>query len=269
MRQTPKSLPDDELRTILDDSNHDEIVEGLASPCSGRRLRRRRTNEVPPRGISLFRPVRGAVARPLRAGRLTSSYGVNEAGKSSALRGLNALLFGFPGQSSDDFRFKYNQFRVHAVLENQAGQKLECFGEKATRTPYAEAATRKWSRTGNSPNSSAGWTGISSSSCSAWTRSGWSLEEGTSVRRGRRAVSLVKSIGGARCRHEGASHSVAKMDKQQKRTVSSQAGGIRRSPRRCGNFANRNRPAISLDPETYATPTPRRESERESYTSDR
>jgi uncharacterized protein YhaN len=62
-------------------------------------------------------------------------FGPNEAGKSSALRGLHALLFGFPVQSGDDFRFKYAQFRIHASLEDSAGTTLECIrrkGNKAT-----------------------------------------------------------------------------------------------------------------------------------------
>lgn len=62
-------------------------------------------------------------------------YGPNEAGKSSALRGLYALLFGFPTQSTDNFRFNYPQFRVLAALQNAAGDTLDCIrrkGNKAT-----------------------------------------------------------------------------------------------------------------------------------------
>jgi len=62
-------------------------------------------------------------------------FGPNEAGKSSALRGLHALLFGFPVQSGDDFRFKYTQFRIHALLVDSAGTTFECIrrkGKKAT-----------------------------------------------------------------------------------------------------------------------------------------
>jgi uncharacterized protein YhaN len=62
-------------------------------------------------------------------------YGPNEAGKSSALRGLHALLFGFPVQSTDDFRFKYTQFRIQASLVDAAGKTLDCIrrkGKKAT-----------------------------------------------------------------------------------------------------------------------------------------
>jgi uncharacterized protein YhaN len=62
-------------------------------------------------------------------------FGPNEAGKSSALRGLHAFLFGFSGQCPDDFRFKYAQFRIHASLEDSTGKVLECIrrkGNKAT-----------------------------------------------------------------------------------------------------------------------------------------
>ena len=57
-------------------------------------------------------------------------FGPNEAGKSSALRGLDAFLFGFPPQSRDDFRFKYSQFRVRRVLQDSSGQTLECVRRK-------------------------------------------------------------------------------------------------------------------------------------------
>ncbi|HEX3150397.1 MAG TPA: AAA family ATPase [Gemmataceae bacterium] len=60
-------------------------------------------------------------------------HGLNEAGKSSSLRGIHALLYGFPGQSGDDFRFKYNQFRVHARLENKDGKSLECIRRKGNK----------------------------------------------------------------------------------------------------------------------------------------
>jgi uncharacterized protein YhaN len=67
------------------------------------------------------------------SGCLAVVFGANETGKSSALRGLNAFLFGFPGQSSDDFRFKYSQFRVQAVLANRTGDKLECIRRKGNK----------------------------------------------------------------------------------------------------------------------------------------
>ena len=60
-------------------------------------------------------------------------FGPNEAGKSSALRGLHAFLFGFPVQSGDDFRFKYAQFRIHASLVDSVGTTLECVRRKGKK----------------------------------------------------------------------------------------------------------------------------------------
>ncbi|MGC9220892.1 MAG: AAA family ATPase [Solirubrobacteraceae bacterium] len=43
--------------------------------------------------------------------------GPNEAGKTSLLRAINALLFGVPGQTKDDFLHSYAQIRVGALLD--------------------------------------------------------------------------------------------------------------------------------------------------------
>jgi len=80
--------------------------------------------------------------RPLdftKATGLQVIYGLNEAGKSSSLRGIHALLYGFPGQSGDDFRFKYNQFRVHARLQNKDGKLLECIRRKGNKDTLRKA----------------------------------------------------------------------------------------------------------------------------------
>lgn len=77
------------------------------------------------------------------AGRLQVVFGANETGKSSALKGLNAFLFGFPGQSKDDFRFKYSQFRVHAVLENRKGEKLECIRRKGNKDTLRKSCDKE------------------------------------------------------------------------------------------------------------------------------
>ena len=39
-------------------------------------------------------------------------YGPNEAGKSSSLRALKALLYGFPQQTPDNFLHNYDQLLV-------------------------------------------------------------------------------------------------------------------------------------------------------------
>ena len=48
-------------------------------------------------------------------------YGPNEAGKSSLLRCLRALLFGIPAQTADSFLHNYGQMRIAAELEKQDG----------------------------------------------------------------------------------------------------------------------------------------------------
>lgn len=53
-------------------------------------------------------------------------HGPNEAGKSSAMRGLNALLFGFPPRTSDNFLHPYEQLLVGGCLQQADGEEL-CF----------------------------------------------------------------------------------------------------------------------------------------------
>ncbi len=62
-------------------------------------------------------------------------FGPNEAGKSSALRALKILLYGFPPRSGDDFLHAYEQLRVGARLRLADGAELEVLrrkGRKAT-----------------------------------------------------------------------------------------------------------------------------------------
>ena len=51
-------------------------------------------------------------------------FGPNEAGKSSSLRGLKALLYGFHPQTPDNFLHSYDQLLVGGCLENQDGREL-------------------------------------------------------------------------------------------------------------------------------------------------
>ncbi len=57
-------------------------------------------------------------------------YGPNEAGKSSSLRALRALLYGFDHQTPDNFIHSYDQLLVGGCLENDAGQKIVFFRRK-------------------------------------------------------------------------------------------------------------------------------------------
>ncbi|WP_425617045.1 AAA family ATPase [Anatilimnocola sp. NA78] len=60
-------------------------------------------------------------------------FGANEAGKSSALRGLYALLFGWGKTTADDYHFKTTQFRVQASLQSSAGELLDCVRRKGLK----------------------------------------------------------------------------------------------------------------------------------------
>jgi uncharacterized protein YhaN len=51
-------------------------------------------------------------------------YGPNEAGKSSALRALSHLLFGFPHLSADNFVHPNEQLRIGATLKRSSGEEL-------------------------------------------------------------------------------------------------------------------------------------------------
>jgi uncharacterized protein YhaN len=51
-------------------------------------------------------------------------FGPNEAGKSSALRALKALLYGFPQQTPDNFLHSYNQLLIGGSLKNSNGDEI-------------------------------------------------------------------------------------------------------------------------------------------------
>jgi len=43
-------------------------------------------------------------------------YGLNEAGKSSLLRGISAILFGIPDRTTDNFLHENSKLRVGALF---------------------------------------------------------------------------------------------------------------------------------------------------------
>ncbi|MFO7605399.1 MAG: AAA family ATPase, partial [Desulfurivibrionaceae bacterium] len=51
-------------------------------------------------------------------------FGPNEAGKSSSLRALKALLYGFDERTSDNFQYASDQLLVAGVLQGSDGQEL-------------------------------------------------------------------------------------------------------------------------------------------------
>lgn len=57
-------------------------------------------------------------------------YGPNEAGKSAALRGLKALLFGIDERSTDNFLHDYKKMRISATLRAPDGRILELVRRK-------------------------------------------------------------------------------------------------------------------------------------------
>jgi uncharacterized protein YhaN len=66
-------------------------------------------------------------------------YGPNEAGKSSALRAIDQMLFGIPARPSDDFIHSYKNLRVGARLSRASGPPLEFLRRKGTGNTLLEA----------------------------------------------------------------------------------------------------------------------------------
>ena len=57
-------------------------------------------------------------------------FGPNEAGKSSALRALTALLFGIDHNTADNFVHEYQQLRIGGKLRSAAGCELSFLRRK-------------------------------------------------------------------------------------------------------------------------------------------
>ncbi len=60
-------------------------------------------------------------------------FGANEAGKSSALRALRALLFGIPERTQDDFQHTKQNLRIGGRLRGLNGEELLCFRKKGRK----------------------------------------------------------------------------------------------------------------------------------------
>lgn len=60
-------------------------------------------------------------------------YGRNEAGKTSTLRALSHLLFGFPQRSADNFIHPNEQLRVGGRLRHSSGEELEIVRRRGNR----------------------------------------------------------------------------------------------------------------------------------------
>jgi uncharacterized protein YhaN len=68
-------------------------------------------------------------------------YGDNEAGKSSTLRALEYLLFGFPAQNNDNFLHEYKQQRVGGVLRDAHGEAFAFTRRKGNKPTLLDAET--------------------------------------------------------------------------------------------------------------------------------
>ena len=62
-------------------------------------------------------------------------YGPNEAGKSSSLRAINAVLFGIPGRTDDNFLHDNSLLRVGADLVCREGKELSFVRKKGNKIP--------------------------------------------------------------------------------------------------------------------------------------
>lgn len=60
-------------------------------------------------------------------------YGPNEAGKSSALRAVNALLFGIPERTGDAFVHDNQALRIGAAIERSSGDQLTFLRRKGRK----------------------------------------------------------------------------------------------------------------------------------------
>jgi uncharacterized protein YhaN len=65
-------------------------------------------------------------------------FGPNEAGKSSALRALKALLYGIPDRSTDNFLHPYDQLRVGARLLLKDGREIAILRRKGRKATLLE-----------------------------------------------------------------------------------------------------------------------------------
>ena len=67
-------------------------------------------------------------------------YGPNEAGKSSTLRALHALLYGVPERTQDTFLHESKALRVGGVLRGADGRELTVFRRKGRKNTLLDAA---------------------------------------------------------------------------------------------------------------------------------
>ena len=67
-------------------------------------------------------------------------YGANEAGKSTALRAIHALLFGIPSRTTDDHLHKKTELLIGATLESTTGERLSLARRKGNKNTLLDHA---------------------------------------------------------------------------------------------------------------------------------
>ena len=70
-------------------------------------------------------------------------YGPNEAGKSSMLRAVHALLFGVPSRTTDNFVHGYPNLRIGGVLLKADGERLKCVRRKGNKATLRDGSDDK------------------------------------------------------------------------------------------------------------------------------
>ncbi|MBV5272746.1 MAG: AAA family ATPase, partial [Lamprocystis purpurea] len=66
-------------------------------------------------------------------------FGPNEAGKSSALRALRALLYGIPERTGDDFLHDRQDLRVGGRLRGSNGAEVHCIRRKGRKNTLLDS----------------------------------------------------------------------------------------------------------------------------------
>lgn len=80
--------------------------------------------EIRELSLTAFGPFTRRVLKFDRSGGLNIVYGPNEAGKSSALRGLKSLLFGIPGRTADNFLHPNAELRIGGCVRGKNREEL-------------------------------------------------------------------------------------------------------------------------------------------------
>lgn len=87
-----------------------------------------------------FGPFTGASLDLSGAAGLQIIYGANEAGKTSALRGVRQALFGIEHNTTDGFLHPYADLRIGALIQGDDGHTLEFVRRKGTKGVLRNAA---------------------------------------------------------------------------------------------------------------------------------